>query len=214
MCATHNVTPSTLYVIKKELRRGLEVATDILTANRPWKDLFERHTFFTRDYKYYLSIIAASRTKEANSIWSGYVNSRLRRLVTGIEQSGAGVALAQPYMKGWDRVHQVKEADVDRVLQGDMSFQAKDIEAKNTDDSKDIKRTVAAEDGTNTRLEMPTANGIEKPIDPETLLKIWTTTFYIGIGLEEGDYSEQTTIDETDSVNDRCQVVGHIISGQ
>jgi poly(A) polymerase len=186
MCATHNVTPSTQHVVQRELERAFGIAEEIFAGKKTWKDLFQRHTFFTHDYKYYLSIIAASRTKEANSIWSGYVQSRVRRLVTGIEQSGAGVAIAHPFNKGFERVHRCKQEDVDKVLQGDLSFQVKEIKTETTDEPKDVKQAVAAEGKSDDKLEMPVANGIDKVTDPEGFQTIWTATYYLGIGLEEG----------------------------
>ena len=65
MCATHNITTSTLTIIKRELSRANDITTQVFNGQKAWKDLFERHTFFSQGYKYYLTITSASRTKEA-----------------------------------------------------------------------------------------------------------------------------------------------------
>lgn len=188
MCATHNVTPSTLRIITRELERADKLATQIFSGEKQWKDLFERHTFFSQGYKYYLSVVSASRTKEAQLIWSGLVQSKVRRLVTGIEMSQAGVELAHPFTKGFDRVHRCKTEDErDQILQGSMAFQAPEIKTETTDQVNDIRQSVAAE-GNADKLEMPTEDGVKQE-NGDGLSTIYTTTFYIGIELEKGEHS-------------------------
>lgn len=184
MCATHNITYSTKKIITREIERASEIANQIMDKKLQWKDLFQPHTFFTKDYKYYLSVIAGSRTEEAQLIWSGLVQSKVRKLVTGIEQSEAGVELAHPFKSGFKRVHRCRtEEEVDLVFQGDMRWLVSDTEPKTTDEEKDIKQTVVAE-GAGDKLEMPTANGSNTNSDGT--ITIYTTTFYIGIELQEG----------------------------
>ncbi|KAF2092708.1 poly(A) polymerase Pap [Rhizodiscina lignyota] len=187
MCATHNISISTQTVIVRELKRANELMGLIFTGKKSWKDLFERQRFFSEGYKYYLSVIAASRTKEAQQIWSGLVQSKVRRLVSGIEQSEAGVRIAHPFNKGFERVHQCNtEEEVDAVLQGSLEYQVTDIKTETTDENKDIKQTVAAEDSAETQ-QMPTTNGAEAGTDGKKT--VYTTTFYIGIELVEGHKS-------------------------
>ncbi|PSK57285.1 hypothetical protein B9Z65_427 [Elsinoe australis] len=183
MCATHNITTSTFAVINKELVRADELTTQICNGQKHWKDLFERHTFFTQGYKYYLAIISASRTKEAQQMWSGLVQSKVRRLVTGIEQSQAGVEIAHPYNKGFDRQHQVRSNEErEKVLQGSLEFQAKDTETETTDQAKSAVQAAVAEGSEN--MKMPeTTNGTTE--DAEGLQTLYTTTFYIGIELKK-----------------------------
>jgi poly(A) polymerase len=170
MCATHNITHSTKAVIIKELKRADEITSLIVAGKKHWRDLFERHNFFTNDYKYYLSIVSGSKTKDAQEIWSGLVQSRVRRLVSGIEMSDTGVELAHPFNKGFDRIHQCQtEEEVDMIFQGDLRFQVtaeKAAEASSTN-------------GTN-----GDANGNEAK-GPFT---IYTSTYYIGleVGTTEG----------------------------
>ncbi|KAF2757026.1 Poly(A) polymerase papa [Pseudovirgaria hyperparasitica] len=184
MCATHNITPSTQKIILRELSRASDITNEIFMGRKAWKDLFRRHTFFTEGYKYYLSIVAASRTKDAQSIWSGLVQSRLRRLVTGIEVSDASVELAHPFNKGFERVHQCKtDEEVEMTLQGSLKFQVKEVKTETTEDTKDIKQAVVAE-GSTENVEMP--NKTLGEVNSDGVRTIYSTTFYVGIELEEG----------------------------
>jgi len=68
MCATHNVTRSTLEVITNELARAAEITEKIMKRKLPWSALFMKHDFFLR-YKYYLAITAASKSPETQVKW-------------------------------------------------------------------------------------------------------------------------------------------------
>jgi poly(A) polymerase len=161
MCATHNITQSTMRVIMKELARANEIANNIVAGKLIWKDLFEKHNFFTKDYKYYLSIVSGSLSKEAQQIWSGLVQSKVRRLVAGIERLDTGVKVAHPYNKGFDRIHLCKSPEeIDQVFQGDLRCQLTEEEASKVEIPKD------SADGP--RL-------------------IYTTTYYVGLQLEAAD---------------------------
>jgi Poly(A) polymerase len=113
MCATHNVGNSTMAVIQQELEKGAQITDEIMVGRRPWKDLFTKHTFFTNGFKYYLTVISSSRTKQAQNAWSGFIESRVRLLVNKLEMH-PDIVLARPFNKGYDRVHRVKD---DRQLE-------------------------------------------------------------------------------------------------
>ncbi|AEO69152.1 9941c846-94b2-46b6-986e-f97ede243034 [Thermothielavioides terrestris] len=116
MCATHNVGRSSMVVIQQELKKGAEVTEEIMLGRRPWKDLFTKHTFFTSGFKYYLTVISSSRTKKAQNVWSGFIESRVRLLVNKIEMHPS-IALARPFNKGYDRMHRCKnDAQVEEVV--------------------------------------------------------------------------------------------------
>ncbi|KAF2396319.1 Poly(A) polymerase [Trichodelitschia bisporula] len=210
MCATHNITTSTKKVILRELARANTIAQAIHAGKKPWKELFQKHSFFSSDYKYYLSIIAASRTKEAQQTWSGLVQSKVRRLVSGIEFSDTGVAIAHPFNKGFDRVHLCKrEEDVDMILQGDLQFQvqpgqevkgevkdatgeSKASNGANGDDNGDKNNTTENKSGED---NSEAKGGDSKDDEPQDVahddakkdITIYTTTFYIGLELAEND---------------------------
>lgn len=195
MCATHNITISTKKIIIRELQRASEITNKIFDGKLQWKDLFQRHTFFTQNYKYYLSIVAASKTKEAQLIWSGFVESKVRRLVSGIEMSQAGVELAHPFNKGFERVHRCKnEEEIDMVLQGTLQFQDTGIKTETTDVTNDVAHVAMAE-GIGGNLEMPTTDGGESKSNVDGMATIYTTTYYVGIELAQGKLVSDTTKD-------------------
>lgn len=190
MCATHNVTKSTLSIITRELHQADAICSAISEGKRQWKDLFQRHTFFSEGYKYYLSIVSASTTKDAQLIWSGLVQSKVRRLVAGIEQSQPNVNIAHPYTKGFDRVHKVNNEDEkDEVLQGSIKFQT--AEVKTTEEANNIKQLTAAQ-GDSDGLKMPTDREEQEAKDGPS--SVFTTTFYVGIELKPGSYFQSTSI--------------------
>lgn len=168
MCATHNVTRSTKTVITRELRRGGQIAQRIMGGQATWKTLFEKHKFFTEGYKYYLAVISSSTTKEAQKLWSGAVESKVRLLVGGLENHDS-IALAHPYNKGFDRVHRCKtEAEIDLAKGGSLQFQ--------------IPETTEVSDP----AELVKRGGVEVDADAEHTI-VYTSTHYIGLELREGD---------------------------
>ena len=101
MCATHNITSSTQKVILSEFQRGIELMNDINVGKKSWSDLLERHDFFFR-YKFYLCIVAATRSTYAEHLkYSGMVESKLRLLVQKLELV-EGIELAHPYVKSFE----------------------------------------------------------------------------------------------------------------
>ncbi|KAF1835882.1 Poly(A) polymerase [Decorospora gaudefroyi] len=156
MCATHTVMPSTLRIMKNEFGRADQILQHIFSGTKSWDALFERHSFFTKDHKYYLSVVAASRSKEANSTFSGLVQSKIRHIVKGIDDGQTGIDTARPYIEYFERVHRCKGEDqVSEVTQGvlDYMIAASDVPAEGT-----------------------------VPADSDVHF-IFTTTFYIGLTL-------------------------------
>ncbi|MCJ1249635.1 polynucleotide adenylyltransferase [Trapelia coarctata] len=195
MCATHNITSSTKKIITRELERGGDLVDKIFTGQLTWKDLFDKHTFFTKGYKYYLSINSASLSKEAQLVWSGMIESKVRLLVTQLEQD-IHIEIAHPFNKGFERVHHIRnEEERDAVLNGSMKYQASDIKTETTDVVNDPIHMAAAQEGgenisPSNGAEDATVNGKEEST-------LYTTTYYIGIELAEGpvktlDISNQT----------------------
>ena len=104
MCASHNVSKSRKKVIIREFKRGGDITDRIMLGKAAWKDLFAKHTLFTQGYKYYLSVISASTTKDAQLLWSGLVESKVCLLVTELEKNQS-ISLAHPFNKGFERIH-------------------------------------------------------------------------------------------------------------
>lgn len=188
MCATHNITISTKKIIEREWDRAGDLTDQIWRGRGQWKDLFAKHSFFTADYKYYLSINAASRTKDAQHVWSGLVESKLRLLVQSLETQ-ENIEVARPFNKGFSRVHHCNnEDDVNRVIGGDLSLQSAGTGTETTDTINDPRHDAVADgDGgvTSTAdVELQEAN--------DEATDMFTTTYYIGIELspcQSTDYS-------------------------
>ena len=184
MCATHNITTSTKEILTRELMRGVEITDKIWGGKMEWKDLFTKHTFFTKDFKYYLNINAASRTKDAQHIWSGLVESKVRLLVQNLEREEA-IGVARPFNKGFDRTHQcMNEEDIQKVIKGDLSYQAKDTKTETTDASKDPKHSAVAQ-GDADEMAMPNGDS-EATTNGSEGFTMYTTTYYVGIELAQG----------------------------
>ncbi|KAI7971322.1 hypothetical protein EIK77_007376, partial [Talaromyces pinophilus] len=179
MCATHNISMSTKTVILRELQRGGDIVDKIFAKQLTWNDLFTRHTFFSKDYKYYLQITASSKTKEAESVWSGLVESKLRHLVGALDRKNI-ISVAHPFPKGFERIHVVKDdAEAEQVKNGSTKYQAQGTKTETTDETKDPAHTAAAENGAqDVQVPDPETNGA---VDSRT---IYTTTYYIGLELK------------------------------
>ncbi|KAI1772502.1 Poly(A) polymerase [Hypoxylon cercidicola] len=213
MCATFNITHSTMAIIQRELERGAELTDKIKSGKLAWKDLFVKHTFFTSDHKYYLAVIATSTTKEAHKIWSGFVESKVRVLVGDLERVPS-VAIARPFNKGYERQHRVKsDQETQEVQNGSLAYLAQDdgeddakvkengVEVKaeaKTEAKPEVKEEakaeqdseVKAENGVSASLQSDPENPAVKiediPSVPSLGAKVYTTTHYVGLELAEG----------------------------
>ena len=184
MCATHNISLSTKKIISREMDRAADIVDRIVNKQLQWKDLFSRHSFFTQGYKYYLSIVAASRTREAQLIWSGLVESKVRLLITSLENVES-VELAHPFIKGFDRVHQCRtEDEVEKITNGDLQFRSEDVKSFTAGLKSESKQDATTKDNTNGTDAPNGENGKE---EAETKYHtVYTTTYYVGIELALG----------------------------
>jgi poly(A) polymerase len=123
MCSTHTITPSTKQIMMEEFVRADRIVRDIYSGQASWDSLFTRHSFFTKDHKYYLSVIAASRTKEADLTFHGLVQSKVRILVQGIDDGQTGIDIARPYTDGIERVHRCRnEEQFEAITKGSLDY--------------------------------------------------------------------------------------------
>ncbi|KAI0841681.1 Poly(A) polymerase [Hypoxylon sp. FL0890] len=205
MCATFNITKSTMEIIQRELERGFDLTNKIRDGKLEWKDLFVKHTFFTADHRYYLAVIATSTTKEAHKIWSGFVESKVRVLVGDLERVPS-IAVARPFNKGYERVHRVRnDQETEEVQNGSLAYRTQDDDSE--DESK-VNKENGVESKTEVKVEtnpaVKTENG--EPANPDVKsdpenqnanieniaeipscgTKIYTTTHYVGLELAEG----------------------------
>ncbi|KAM0501507.1 hypothetical protein ACHAP8_004495 [Fusarium lateritium] len=136
-----------------------KISESIMVGTRPWSDLFAKHSFFTAGYKYYISVVSAAKTKESHTIWSGYVESKVRMLVQKLEQHQS-IALAHPFNKGYERHHRCQnEKEIESVQEGSLDFLCKEDATEPT--TIKIEPAVA-------ELPIKTENGEDgKPIKAE-----------------------------------------------
>ncbi|KAK4217912.1 Poly(A) polymerase [Rhypophila decipiens] len=209
MCATHNVGKSSMAVIQKEFELAKNLTEEILLGKRPWKDLFAKHTFFTKDFKYYLTVISASKTREAQNTWAGFIESRVRVLVQRIENHPS-IGLARPFNKSYERVHRCKnDAQVEEVQSGGLAYLVTETsEDTNGAVKPEVKPEVKSETDSNAHAarikseltEEPRLDSIPpmKDEDGEAKIKledvseaghettIYTTNHYIGLQVAVG----------------------------
>ncbi|KAI4218199.1 MAG: hypothetical protein LQ349_008816 [Xanthoria aureola] len=195
MCATHNIGPTTKKIIIQELERGGDITDKISFGKMQWKDLFTKHSYFTKDYKYYLSIISGSTTKDAQASWSGFIESKVRLLVQSLENQGS-ITVARLFNKGFAREHRCKDEDeISAVLRGELQYQATDVKTETTDTIKDPLHNAVAQGGADA-IAMTNGNG-EATHDDSEPHAFYTTTYYVGIELAQDstkklDVSEQS----------------------
>jgi poly(A) polymerase len=184
MCATHNVSMSTKTVILRELQRGGDIVDKIFLRQLTWNDLFTRHSFFLQDYKYYLCIASSSKTKDAQSMWSGLVESKLRHLVGALDRKST-ISVAHPFPKGFERVHTVKnDQEAEAVRNGSTQYQAKDTTTESTDTPDDaLDPTAGANGATDGQIPAPKVNIYSDSLASNSRT-IYTTTYYIGLELK------------------------------
>lgn len=84
--STHNVTHSTMNVIKEEIWEALEICRDINEGKAEWKDLFKKVNFFSR-YKHFIALIMAAPNEEEELNFGGFLESRIRHLVQSLERN-------------------------------------------------------------------------------------------------------------------------------
>ncbi|KAL1582374.1 hypothetical protein WHR41_08874 [Cladosporium halotolerans] len=203
MNSTHNIGPSTKKVLLKELKRGLDLTNEITdSGTKQWKELFQKHTFFTKDYKHYLMVVSASHSKEAQQAWSGLCQARLRRLIMKIEELQSSVELAHPFNKGFDRVHECLPGDqTDTVLQGGLDYQIN--ESETTETAGDVQTQAAAQTDAE-GMPVPVAEGADSSeAAKDGKHKIYTTTYYVGIDLKPN----QKSLDISYAIHDYKNIV-------
>ncbi|KAJ5312075.1 hypothetical protein N7508_002905 [Penicillium antarcticum] len=199
MCATHNISLSTKAVILRELQRGGDMVDKIFMKQLSWNDLFTRHTFFTKDYKYYISITASSKTKEAESAWSGLVESKLRHLVGALDRKPI-IAVAHPFPKGFERIHTIaNEQQMEAVKNGSTQYQAKGTKTEMTDETKDAVHQAAIQN-TLENAEVPEPNESQTKPEPDGHT-VYTTTYYIGLELKPLEPGQSRELDISTDAN-------------
>ncbi|KAJ7263681.1 polymerase [Mycena haematopus] len=119
MCATHNVSASTMAILTEQIQKGADTVNKIVAGTATWSELFSKHDFFHR-YRNYIQVIALTRDPQLQMKWAGTVESRLRHLVMKLEFVD-NLRLAHPFIKGFPRVVRcVSEDEARDVLHGQL----------------------------------------------------------------------------------------------
>lgn len=93
--STFNVSVSTLEVLKAEFKRGKEVTKMILLNTAKWEQLWCSLNFLEK-YKHYLMVTISAKNEDDFKKWEGWVGSRIKLLIQGIENATGGQMLAHP----------------------------------------------------------------------------------------------------------------------
>ncbi|KAI8641611.1 Poly(A) polymerase central domain-containing protein [Parasitella parasitica] len=167
MCATHNVTDSTRDIMLHEFCRTGEIADKIVIGTGKWQDLFEESDFF-QIYNHYLQIVVSSYSAQSHLQWSGFVESRLRQLVSKLELVEL-LHIAHPYIRGIEKVHY--------CFPGKESWDAAHGNFSIAD------RTFAVDASLSEQDHIKSISFLS-PEEKDSLRPIYTTTFYIGLKVE------------------------------
>ncbi|KIW30845.1 uncharacterized protein PV07_02538 [Cladophialophora immunda] len=173
MCATYNISKSGKTVILRELDRADKIVTKIFAGKAPWSELFQKHTFFTADHKYYLSVTASALNADAAKAWAGLVESKVRIFVMQLEGT-KGIELARPFTKGFKRVHRCQNDDQIREVQrGSMKYKVEETKTVET-----TAPELVTANGNGAAVPLSDNTSQEQDTDAHT---VYTYTFYIGI---------------------------------
>ncbi|KAI8328018.1 Poly(A) polymerase [Chlamydoabsidia padenii] len=98
MCATHNVTASSMKIIAGELNLAAGIVDRVMIGTASWNDLFKENIFFQR-YEHYIQMIVSADDHESLLEGAGFIESRLRQLLLRLESSPQ-ISLAHPFIEG------------------------------------------------------------------------------------------------------------------
>ncbi|KAI8085123.1 polymerase [Halteromyces radiatus] len=98
MCASHNVTQSTMKIIIGEMKLAADIVDKVMIGSTSWDQLFTENVFFRR-YGHYIQVVVSSDIHESLIQGAGLVESRLRQLLTKLESSPY-IALVHPFIDG------------------------------------------------------------------------------------------------------------------
>ncbi|KAJ2852268.1 polynucleotide adenylyltransferase [Coemansia brasiliensis] len=190
MCATHNVSQSTKQIIEMEIKRGLGIVDKIMKREASWSELFEKDVFFRR-YKFYIQVNVSSINEDEYHKLHGFVDSRLRHFLAGLESTGQFV-LVHPYIKSYDHEFTYKTPEeMQRIYAGfHPTKQSSSSETATTasDDGNGISPKTTTEDAAEIASSQDNAEAT-KSVSGNSEGKIYTSAFYLGLPLIKRDRS-------------------------
>lgn len=101
MCSTHNVSESTMKVMKAEMERANAICKRIQSGQAQFDELYQRSDYFIRFRNFFQVIAIASGGETEFRAWSGYVESRIRHLTMYLERESE-IDMAPPYPEGFE----------------------------------------------------------------------------------------------------------------
>ena len=93
--STYNCTVSTLHIMKTEFSRGASICAEVAKDEAAFSKLLDPIAFFSM-HKNYLQIRVTAATAGDLKKWSGFVFSRLRKLIEQIEDFTSGTLQIHP----------------------------------------------------------------------------------------------------------------------
>lgn len=112
MNSTHNVSLSTQQVILTEFEKANKI-TELLLKPPPnlkinWKRLFKRFNFF-KAYTHFVQIWILSKTEDTFKRWSGWVESKLRKLIHWFEKLNSMQVHRCIEVRPWPRGYKLQD---------------------------------------------------------------------------------------------------------
>lgn len=180
MCSTHNVTKSTLTVMTAEFARGSDIMLKIEQGLATWTDLFSRSEFFSR-YRHFFQILAVSESAEEHRVWAGFVESKVRLLMNKLELE-PNIAVAPPFTEAYERTVGVNR--IEPVVKGEDGAEISGEKPRNFKMEEVFSAHFYNSDQPE---ESSSSSSSVVTVDGTTKKTIYTTAYYIGIGIAPFD---------------------------
>jgi poly(A) polymerase len=168
MCSTHNVSESTMKLMRMEMGRASDICKKVSTGSLPYEELFTNSDFFVR-HRNFFQIIAIAGSEAEYRAWSGYVESRIRHLTMYLERE-AEIDMAPPYPEGFEA--SCSGQDISCVLEKHVYKKEYGV----------VEGSVAKEDGVDDSKAITIATAAAAVGDEEIgLTQYYSMAFYVGI---------------------------------
>lgn len=156
MNSTYNVSATTRNIMLTELEKAMHICNHLMTSKNPritWKRLFKKFPFF-KAYQHFIRIQILSKNEEIHEKWKGFVESKLRRLVSHLEtlnrQKYRNCMEIRPYPKAFHLKNKVAEGfELDNTYY--FGIRVKNIQT--TEQATDIRERHPQIDLTDTRTK-------------------------------------------------------------
>ncbi|KAI8868054.1 Poly(A) polymerase, partial [Ramicandelaber brevisporus] len=175
--STFNVTRSTRDIMAEELSRAEDIMSKIVNGNASWEQLWTKDDFYYR-YDHYISVVASSPDAETFRKWSGYVESRIRRLVGKLETF---LRRAHPYIKPLERVANCRTVqDVENAKKGIIPESICDSDSNDNNNTDGVTKiyTICFFVGLDPELKPISAKGATRVIELTSAVRDFANLVY------------------------------------